>query len=40
MGITNTIVELGIELHEKIDTMGTLKQAIQMYSKEFDEVEV
>lgn len=38
--ITNTIVELGIELHEKIDTMGTLKQAIQMYSKEFDEVEV
>ena len=37
--ITNTIVELGIELHEKVDTMGTLKQAIHMYSKEFDVIE-
>lgn len=28
--ITNTIVELGIDLHDKVETKGTLKQAIQM----------
>ena len=32
--ITNTIVSLGIELHEKVRTMGTLQQAIEEYNTE------
>lgn len=28
--ITNTIVELGIDLHDKVETKGTLQQAIQL----------
>lgn len=31
--ITNTIVELGIQLHEKVTTKGTLQQAIQDYNE-------
>ncbi|WP_062048283.1 STAS domain-containing protein [Bacillus sp. JCM 19034] len=30
--ITNTIVELGIDLHEKVETKGTLQQAIADYN--------
>lgn len=35
--ITNTIVELGIELHEKVETRGTLKQAIEEYNLKITE---
>ncbi|PKR83678.1 hypothetical protein CWO92_17990 [Heyndrickxia camelliae] len=31
--ITNSIVELGIDLHEKVETKGTLKQAISEYNQ-------
>ncbi|TVY07792.1 ATP-binding protein [Paenibacillus cremeus] len=31
--ITNTVVELGIALHEKVVTMGTLQQAIEEFDK-------
>jgi anti-anti-sigma factor len=31
--ITNTIVELGIDLHEKVQTMATLQQAIDEYNQ-------
>ncbi|WP_165763705.1 ATP-binding protein [Halalkalibacter urbisdiaboli] len=31
--ITNAMVELGIELHKKVETMGTLQQAIEEYTQ-------
>ncbi|MDE5413477.1 ATP-binding protein [Alkalihalobacterium chitinilyticum] len=36
--ITNTIVELGIELNEKVETKGTLQQAIQDYNESLKEL--
>lgn len=31
--ITNTMVELGIALHEKVETRGTLQQALEEYNQ-------
>lgn len=36
--ITNTIVELGIQLHEKVQTRATLKEAIQEHNQVFKEL--